>query len=575
MKKLSTLLLLFLCLMLEAAAQPQQPLRVIVTTDVHGNFFPRNFVSGTEGVGSLARIYNYVSAEREKYGAENVLLLDAGDILQGQPTTYYYNFVDTTSTHVSASVLNFMKYDALTIGNHDIETGHNVYDRWARQCNFPILGANVIDAHTATPYYKPYTIVEKAGRRIAIFGLLTPTVPRWLPEKLWSGMRFDDMLETARRYMPEMREKADIVIGLFHSGVGNPETTKTLEENASLAVARQVPGFDIVFCGHDHRRADTFAETSQGNKVKVLNAGPNAQYVSAATLTFSSAVRQPAVEGNLVDIRALSPDASFMRHFDREIRAVNNFTQEVIGCNEAELQTRPAYFGPSPFIDFIHSMQLNISGADISFAAPLSFDGKIEKGNIKVGNLFTLYPFENHLYVMSLTGQEIKDYLEYSYSCWTRQITPADTSLLNFVEPEPNGVGAGEGWKLLAVPSYNFDSAAGLLYTVDVTKPAGQKISITSLANGDDFCLDKTYRVAINSYRGNGGGGHLTQGAHIPKSELSKRLVWSTDKGLRYYLMQEIRREQGIRGKALNQWKFIPEEIVKRIRPHDEERLFR
>lgn len=562
---------------LRGYAQVQTPLRIITTTDVHGNYFPYDFTAGKDGNGSLARIYKYIEGERAKYGRDNVLLLDVGDILQGQPSSYYYNFMDTVSTHVCASVLNFMGYDAMTIGNHDIETGHKVYDRFVSQCDFPVLAANAINILDGKCYWKPYTIVEKAGKRIAVFGLITPTIPRWLPNSLWSGMKFEDMVEEARLYLPDLRRKADIVVGIFHSGVGKLHEGKQPqhEENAALAVAQQVPGFDIIFCGHDHRRADTFVVNTEGDTVRVFNAGPNAEYVSAATVRFEPKDKKNIIEGGLVSINGMEPDHTFMHHFADKINTLKAFTKEVIGKNKKELTTQPAFFGPSPFIDFIHRMQLKISKADISFAAPLSFDGKIERGDVTVGDMFTLYRFENRLYVMSLTGQEIKDYLEYSYAGWTRQITESNGSMLNFIEPEPQGIGEGEGWKRLAVPSYNFDSAAGLLYTVDVTKPAGQKITIVSLANGEEFKLDKKYRVAMNSYRGNGGGQHLTRGAHIPKDQLQRRIVWTTERDLRYYLMQEIRSERGINAKPLNQWKFIPEKLVKKIRSNDEKRLFR
>ena len=572
---LSILLLTFCCALL-SHAQTQPSLRIITTTDIHCNFFPYDFNTGKDGSGSLARICRYVEGERARYGRDNVLLLDAGDILQGQPSAYYYNFIDTVSTHVCASVLNFMGYDAMTIGNHDIETGHSVYDRFVSQCAFPVLAANAIDLSTDKCYWKPYTIVEKAGKRIAIFGLITPTIPRWLPTNLWSGMKFNDMVEEARLYLPALRREADIVVGLFHSGVGRlyEGDQPRNEENAALAVAQQVPGFDIIFCGHDHRRADTFVVNTEGDTVRVLNAGPEGEYISTATISFGQDGSKTYSDDDIIDIRGLESDASYMHHFADEIKTLKDFTQEVIGRNRKTLSMREAFFGPAPITDFLHRMQLKISGADISFVAPLSFDGEIESGEITVGDMFTLYRFENRLYVMLLTGQEIKDYLEYSYAGWTRQVSEGSNSMLNFLDPEPEGIGKGEGWKRLAVPNYNFDSAAGLLYTVDVTKPAGQKVTITSLADGKEFRLDTKYRVAMNSYRGNGGGQMLTKGAHIPKKDLQGRIVWSTERDLRYYLMQEIRSEGGIKAKKLKQWKFIPEKLVRRIRPYDEKRLF-
>ena len=141
-------------------------LRLIATSDIHGNYLPFDYISRQPGRGGLSRVETYVRTQRKELGREQVVVLDNGDILQGQPTAYYYNFIDTTSTHFCAQALNYIGYDAATIGNHDIETGHAVYDRWVGECNFPMLGANVVSTSTGRPYWKPYTIIERNGIRI-------------------------------------------------------------------------------------------------------------------------------------------------------------------------------------------------------------------------------------------------------------------------------------------------------------------------------------------------------------------------------------------------------------------------
>ena len=173
---------------------------------------------------------------------------------------------------------------------------------------------------------------------------------------------------------------------------------------------------------------------------------------------------------------------------------------------------------------------------------------------------------------MKLTGKEIKDYLEYSYSIWTRQMTSPDDSLLLLKDITPE---EDKSHAIFANPSYNFDSAAGIIYTVDVTKPQGEKISISSMADGTPFLMDKTYKVAINSYRGNGGGELLTRGAGIPQDQLHARIVFSTDKDLRFYLMEYIRKQGTLSPKALNQWRFIPDEWVKQAAKRDYDLLFK
>ena len=550
-------------------------LKIVQTSDIHGNFFPYDFINRKEWGGSLARVHAFAEEQRKTFG-ENLILLDNGDILQGQPSVYYYNFIDTVSSHLCADMLNFMRYDAANMGNHDIETGHAVYDRWVKECNFPVLGANIIDTKTGAPYLPPYKIIERDGIKIAVLGLITPAIPAWLAENLWEGLQFEDMETSARKWVKIIQEKEnpDILIGLFHSGRDASKNTGKWNENASLTVAQNVPGFHIVLMGHDHRQFCQNVPNCEGNYVMAVNPGSNGNAVSDIDITITKNGNETSmnIDARLTDMNKYEPSQEFMAHFKKQYDDVDNFVKQKIGTITASLDTRPAYFGSSAFIDFIHTLQLAISGADISFAAPLSFDATIDKGDIYMSDMFNLYKYENMLYVMELTGKEIKDYLEYSYSIWTRQMTSPDDSLLLLKDITPE---EDKSHAIFANPSYNFDSAAGIIYTVDVTKPQGEKISISSMTDGTPFLMDKTYKVAINSYRGNGGGELLTRGAGIPQDQLHARIVFSTDKDLRFYLMEYIRKQGTLSPKALNQWRFIPDEWVKQAAKRDYDLLFK
>ena len=194
-------------------------LKIVETSDVHGSFFPYDFINRKPVAGSMARVSSYVRQLRSEYG-DRVILIDNGDILQGQPTSYYYNYIVPQEENIAASVINYMGYDAQTMGNHDVETGHAVYDKWIREVKCPMLGANIIDTKSGKPYLKPYTIVSRGGVRVAILGMITPAIPNWLPHNIWSGLAFTEMVSTARKWMAYIRkhEKPDVVIGLFHSG---------------------------------------------------------------------------------------------------------------------------------------------------------------------------------------------------------------------------------------------------------------------------------------------------------------------------------------------------------------------
>lgn len=552
--------------------QKEMVIKIIETSDVHGNFFPYNFIERKEWSGGLARVHSFIKEQREKYG-DNCLLMDNGDILQGQPTAYYYNFIDTVSTHVAAEMMNYMGCLVGNMGNHDLETGHAVYDRWIKQCNFPVLGANIIDNATGEPYLKPYEVIVRDGVKIVVLGMVTPAIPSWLPEKLWSGLHFEEMEPCAEKWMKIIREKEnpDVVVGLFHAGKSGNKLGNVVED-ASMDIAKRVPGFDIVLMGHDHARTCTKVLNVAGDSVLVIDPANNANVVSDVTVKITmkdGKVVEKSVDGKLEDMNKYPISEEFMQHFALQYKAVDDFVSRKIGTISRTITTKDAYFGSSPFIDLIHLLQLEISGADVSFSAPLSFKAEIKKGDICVSDMFNLYKYENMLYVMELSGKEIKGFLELSYFMWTNRMKSPEDHLMLFEEPIEEGKRVN--FKNF---SFNFDSAGGINYTVDVTKPQGEKITILSMADGTPFDIDKVYKVALNSYRGNGGGDLLTLGAGIPKEDLAKRVIFATDKDLRYYLLQYIEQEKVLDPHAMRQWKFVPEEWTVPAAKRDYQLLF-
>ncbi|MCM1292845.1 MAG: 5'-nucleotidase C-terminal domain-containing protein [Bacteroides sp.] len=543
---------------------------IAYTTDVHGHFFPYDFINKRPASGSMARVATAVDSLRNLYGEDNVLLFDNGDILQGQPTVYYYNFIDTTSRHIVDEIYEYLKYDVATIGNHDVETGHSVYDRVRTAAPIEIMGANVIDNNTGLPYLIPYKIFEKDGLKIAVIGLLTPAIPAWLPERLWSGLHFDPMEESARYWVKYIKENEhpDIVIGLFHSGRDASKTTAGYVENASLEIARNVPGFDAVLMGHDHQVFCDTVVNVDGKKVVVLNPANNANNIGIVTIS-NDGKGNINVDGAIESIADIDPSEGYLSHFIQQYDVVNDYVTRQVSFMDKEIATRDAYFGPSEFMTLLHQLQLDISGADISMAAPLTFDGVIKAGPLMVSDMFTLYKYENMLCTLLLTGKEIKDYLEYSYSLWSPEYNTDDPHIIRYATDHPT-----PDDNRLKNPSYNFDSAAGIDYEVDLSKTVGERVRILRMSDGRRFDPEATYTVAVNSYRAGGGGNHLTDGAGINIDELKKRVVTSTDKDLRYYLTQRLSQFAHITPSIYQNWKFVPEQYVNVAKQADYNLLF-
>lgn len=558
-------------------------LKVIETSDVHGHFFPYDFMEQKPIKGTLVRANSYIKRQRSIYG-DNMLLIDNGDILQGQPCVYWSNYVMPEDENLAASVINYMKYDAETVGNHDIEPGHKVYDKWIREVRCPLLGANIVkekckngEANPASIYtgLKPYSVHYKDGVKICIIGLLTPTIPHWLNRSIWKGIEFEEMVSCARKWVKYIQdnEKPDLIFGLFHSGLDGGIVTDECAENATAAVAREVPGFDIIFFGHDHQVHNEWIVNKNGQKVLCIDPSCYVKNVAEAEieLTYTNGkLTKKVIEGNIVDVLDEEVDMEMLNHFQPQIDAVKAYVSQEIGCFKSPIYTRESFFGNSAFTDLIHNLQLQITNADISFNAPLSFNTTIKAGKVTMSDMFKLYRFENLLFVLRMTGEEIRKHLEYSYDMWTNTMkSPEDHALR--LNDASKGDQQRTGFQYY---TFNFDSACGIDYEVDLTKPDGEKVKILRFSNGEPFDEKKWYKVAMNSYRANGGGELLTLGAGIPQDSLHTRVIFHTDRDQRHYLTNEIKKMGVVDPKPNNNWKFVPEEWVKPALERDRQQLF-
>jgi 2',3'-cyclic-nucleotide 2'-phosphodiesterase / 3'-nucleotidase len=527
--------------------------RIAVTSDVHGMIYPYDLIQREKADHSLANVYGYVLEQRLSSDT-SFFLLDNGDFLQGQPSVYYYNHIDIASEHLSARVMNYLGYDAATVGNHDIEAGPAVYGRIREGLSFPWLAANAVNKFSGEPWFEPYTVLKGGGKKIAVLGLVTPGIPRWLPRSLWPEMEFLDMVETARKWVPRIieKEKPDLLVGLFHAGIDTAYGENRgafLNENASLLVAREVPGFDLVFAGHDHRALVSRVRNKVGDSVLIVNPGSHARYAGEVTVTFPAG-GEPVVSGRLVPMDQFLPPDEFLESFDKEYKTVHDYLDDTVTWLKGTMAALDALFGPSPMTSLIHQVQMEISGSEVSLTAPLSLNAVLDSGPILVSDLFKLYRYENLLYRMELSGKEIDGFLEYASGIWFRTMTGPGDHLLLFENGKP---------PRLENPYYNFSSAAGIIYNIDVSKPPGDRVNILQLADGSPFEYTRIYRVAVNSYRGNGGGGHLTLGSGIPETELQSRIIWTSELDLRQYLLEWLSGSDTLIPVSLDNWKITPE----------------
>ncbi len=505
-----------------ASCSPKETtLTFIETTDTHGRY--DEFANDA-----------YVIKQMKAQLGDKLVLLDNGDDVQGTAFQYCSN-QDAEHPNLVSEVLNYFPYDVVVVGNHDIEAGRKVFDRLYSEVKMPVLAANVIDESTSEPYFTPYVMLEREGFKIAVLGLTTPYVVTWVPDRLRPGLRFEQLEAAAAKWVNLIQEKEhpDLMIGMLHSGwepqaQNLPPDHPLGRENATKWVAENIPGFDLIFYGHDHRAKAEKVMNIAGDPVYVLNSGNRGQGLAKAEVTLAKG-KKPHISVELLPTDGEEKDEAFLAMLQPYLDRAMAYQDQEVAELPVSISSDEVFHGPCLWVDEIHRCQFETVEAegihaDISMAAPLSGGKSIEAGMLKVKDFFTWYPFENSLAVMALTGKEVKDFLEYAYE--------------------------------MKSPIYNFDCAAGIIYEVTDKNPMGERIHIVSMADGTPFDMDKTYNVVMNSYRSMGGGNHLINGVGWAQEEIKDHVVWQSDRDLRSLFIDWAKEKGDLDTEPLNCWKI-------------------
>lgn len=552
-------------------------IQLLTTNDVHGCYFDSTYVGG-DVKKSLYAVKPIVDSVRIAEGTENVLLIDAGDCLQGDNAAYYFNYMDTLSPHIYPRLASYMGYDAVTVGNHDIETGHKVYDRVARELEsngIPFLAGNAIRNDNGKPYFPLYKIFRKGGLKVVVLGFTNANMKNWLSEKLWSGMTFESLVPLVQEDVDKVvaKEKPDVVIVSVHSGTGSGDGS--VLEAQGLDLYKSLHGVDFVVCSHDHRPF-----VASCDSIGLINTGSHCRFVGHGTVNVTVKGGKVVAKSHSTELIPVDPhriDAQMEKTFHEDYQAVQVFTTQEVGELKVDMRTRDAYRGMCDYVNLVHTLGLGCAPAQISIAAPLTYDGFVKGGTLIYKDLFTIYPFENQLYVVKMSGKEIKDYLEASYNRWIVTATKPTDHVLNIVRKDDPRTGQ-QGWSFIE-RAYNFDSAAGIDYTVDVTKPYGSRVTISSMADGKPFSMDETYNVAMTSYRASGGGGLLAE-IGIDTGRISERVVeyYPEIRELLYdYLKKNHVIDPVVIGDpaVIGHWSFVPESVAGPAMERDMNLLFK
>jgi 2',3'-cyclic-nucleotide 2'-phosphodiesterase / 3'-nucleotidase len=532
-------------------------LTLLATTDLHGRvqdwdyFRDAPYRESSGDATGLARVASVVESVRAEKGEDSVLVVDNGDFLQGTPLTYFYArqepVTETGLPHPMAVAYDAIGYDAQVAGNHEYNYGLDLLEAYTDEVDHPVLGANVVDVATGRPYHDPYTLerVHVKGHKpvtVGILGLTTPGSAIWDRGNVEGRLEFRDMVETAQEWVPKVAARADVVVVLSHAGADGSSSygPEVPTENPSAEIAATVPGIDVMVIGHSHRDVPSQVVRNEVTGEDVLLTQPYrwGATVSQVDIGLRKVRGQWDVvgtEASAIRTRDFPEHPAVLAATEPYHRATVDYVNQVVATSTEELSAVTSRYEDTAILDYIQHVQTEtvraaMAGTEredlpvLSIAAPFSRTAVFPAGDVTVRDIAGLYIYDNTLEAVELTGAQLRDYLEYSARYF--QQVPATGA----VDPEAV-TGAG------GTPDYNYDTVSGVEYDLDVSRPAGERVTRLVHTDGTAVADDDRFVVAVNNYRRSGGGNfpHVSTAPVVydEQQEIRQLLIeWAQERGV-------------------------------------------
>jgi 2',3'-cyclic-nucleotide 2'-phosphodiesterase (5'-nucleotidase family) len=525
------------------ALAPQDTAHVVIvsTTDVHGRAYGWDYIADRRFAGGLVRVATVVDSLRAAYPGQ-VLVADAGDLIQGDPFAAYFAREAPRDTTPVIRAMNAVGYDVATPGNHEFNWGMPALRNALATARFQYLSANIRGLPRDTLMLPASAVLERGGVRIGITGLTTPGVMVWDRANVAGAARVAPIERSAAPVLDQLRRRSDLVVVLIHSGLDGEssyDTARVGAENvaARLAMLPRTP--DLVVVGHSHRE---IRDTVIGG-VHFVQPKQWAQSVSVMHVDLVRRGRRWAPvrwRADLVPLGGVTPAPRMVALLQGAHDSVVAWTRQPLGDALAAMPTTLSRIEPTPIMGFIHAVQRRQTGAQLSAVAAYPARGGFRRGPVRLADVAGIYPYENTLKAVRITGAQLRAFLEHSARYY--RLDPSGRA-----EPDPS------------VPGYNFDMVAGARYTIDLSRPLGSRISRLEIG-GRPVAPADTLTMAVNNYRQGGGGGYaMLQDAPV---------IYDRQENIRDLLVDEVRRLGRIDPAAYadSNWRLVPSRAADDLR---------
>src|SRR5436190_3526763 len=511
---------------------------IVATTDVHGRVLGWDYVRDAATPGGLSRAATVVETLRAQY-PDQVVLVDAGDLIEGNLFAGYFADRDSQRPHPVVDALNAMQYDVATPGNHEFDFGPTVLARAVGDATYHYVSANIFQGTSDTLVYPSHVIVTRAGVKIGITGLTTPGVMVWSRGQL-GRVRVRPIAEVAPLALRRLDlAGVDLKVVLVHSGLNEPssyDTTGVGLENAALGLASiplPAPRPDLVIVGHSHKEMRDYVVNGV-HFVQPRNFALSLAVVHVSLVKEPSGYRVVSIRPELIPLATVAEQPRFVRRFAAAHERVRVWAATPLGTAGPGFSARYGRAEDTPLLDFINDVQRRRAGADLSAAADFDLGAGLPEGEVRERDVAGIYPYENTLRAIRISGDQLKTYLEQA-ARYFRTYQPG--------APPIND----------SVPGFNFDVVSGVTYTIDLTAAPGQRIRGLAF-RGRAVAPADSFTLALNSYRQSGGGGYtILQGA---------RVVYDRGESIRDLLADEIRTRRllTVQGAYSPSWSVGPAE---------------